>query len=295
MTSFRPFALFILFVLCTSSAQALPLPGQLPEMSETEWNLLAAPDLEPSAAVDFTAIIALSNCSGGLVRFENSLGPDHAMVLTNGHCLDEGFLNPGEAMVNRPVFRSLRLLRSDGKASLGNLRATRVLYATMTRTDMALYEVQETYDDIEKSYGVRALTIASKHPEAGRQIAIPSGYWQRLYQCSIDYFVHELREDKWTWSDSILYRQPGCQTIHGTSGAPIIDTETYEVVGINNTGNDAGERCTMNNPCEIDADGNITVTFGASYGQQIYWIYNCLNSQNEFELSRPGCLLPGLR
>ncbi|HAR43137.1 MAG TPA: hypothetical protein DCS07_11005 [Bdellovibrionales bacterium] len=107
--------------------------------------------------------------------------------------------------------------------------------------------------------------------------------------------MHELREDKWTWSDSILYRQPGCQTIHGTSGAPIIDTETYEVVGINNTGNDAGERCTMNNPCEIDADGNITVTFGASYGQQIYWIYNCLNSQNEFELSRPGCLLPGLR
>ncbi|OFZ22648.1 MAG: hypothetical protein A2X94_02445 [Bdellovibrionales bacterium GWB1_55_8] len=273
----------------------MPHPGGVPNLSQAEWSRIPATEIRASAAVDFTAIIALSNCSGGLVRFEGSLSTDPAMVLTNGHCLDEGFLSPGTVMVNRPVFRSLRLLRSDGKASLGSLRAARVIYATMTKTDMALYGLQETYDDIEKNYGVRALTLSSRHPVAGRQITIPSGYWKKIYQCSIDRFVHELREDKWTWSDSILYKQPGCATIGGTSGSPIIDTETYEVIGVNNTGNDTGGRCTMNNPCEVDEDGNVTVTRKASYGQEVYWIYGCLNSRNELQLDKPGCQLPSGR
>ena len=36
--------------------------------------------------VDFAGTVALSNCSGSLVRFAASQPTDPAMALTNGHC-----------------------------------------------------------------------------------------------------------------------------------------------------------------------------------------------------------------
>ena len=87
----------------------------------------------------------------------------------------------------------------------------------------------------------------------------------------------------------------GRETIGGTSGSPIIHAETYEVIGINNTGNENGGKCTLNNPCEVDEQGNITVTKGASYGQQLFQIYTCLNDQGQFDLTVEGCKLPGAK
>ncbi|HLE00426.1 MAG TPA: serine protease [Bdellovibrionota bacterium] len=268
------------------NAHALPLPppGQEPDLS-------IEASFAPDVAVDFTAIVALNNCSGSLVRLTTSLGSDDAMVLTNGHCLEGGFLSPGHAVVNKPSNRTFKLLSSNGNKILGTLQARRILYGTMTNTDMALYGLTESYDAIEKKYSVRPLTIARNRSASDRRIAIASGYWKRIYSCSIDTFINELREANWIWKDSIRYSKPGCETIGGTSGSPIIDAETYEVVGVNNTGNEDGGRCTMNNPCEVDSNGNVTVLPQASYGQQIYWVYDCLDSGNTFDLSRPGCLL----
>ena len=75
------------------------------------------------------------------------------------------------------------------------------------------------------------------------------------------------------------------------SGSPVILAGTRTVVGVNNTGNDSGERCTMNNPCEIDQNGNVEAHEGFSYGQQTYWIYSCLNERLELDLHKAGCLL----
>ncbi len=36
--------------------------------------------------------------------------------------------------------------------------------------------------------------------------------------------------------------------------------------------------CTLNNPCEVDADGNTTATKGQSYGQETYWFTTCLDA-----------------
>ncbi|MFC3898738.1 hypothetical protein ACFOWZ_45345 [Lentzea rhizosphaerae] len=33
--------------------------------------------------------------------------------------------------------------------------------------------------------------------------------------------------------------------------------------GVHSTGNDSGEQCTANNPCEVAADGTVTVRKGA--------------------------------
>ena len=69
----------------------------------------------------------------------------------------------------------------------------------------------------------------------------------------IDKFIFMVKEANWTFKDSIRYTD-GCDTIGGTSGSPIIEAGTRTVIGVNNSANESGRKCTMNNPCEISED-----------------------------------------
>ncbi|TDD88690.1 serine protease [Actinomadura darangshiensis] len=242
------------------------------------------------AEVDFTGIVALSNCSGSLVRGPRSRDSDAALVLTNGHCLESGMPKAGQVIVDQKSSRTFTLLDRTGEKSLGTLQATKVEYATMTDTDVTVYRLDTSYGAIKKRYGIPALRLSTARPHDGAEIRIVSGYWRTIYGCKTDATVYRLREADWTWKNSIRYK-PECQTIHGTSGSPIIDVRTRHVVGINNTGNDDGERCTLNNPCEVDRKGNITVRHGTHYGQQTYLLARCIGKGNDIVLSK-ACALP---
>ncbi|MFC4053802.1 serine protease [Actinomadura syzygii] len=242
------------------------------------------------AEVDFTGIVALSNCSGSLVRGPRSRDTDAALVLTNGHCLETGMPKGGQVIVDQDSSRTFTLLDRTGRNDLGTLRATRVEYATMTDTDVTVYRLNTTYAAIQRRYGVPALRLSTARPHDGAEIRVVSGYWRTIYGCRSDATVHRLREAGWTWKDSIRYR-PECETTHGTSGSPIVDVQTGQVTGINNTGNDDGERCTLNNPCEVDRSGRVTVRRGAHYGQQTYLLARCLGPDSDVVLSR-DCALP---
>ncbi|MFI0481193.1 serine protease [Actinomadura sp. 9N215] len=242
------------------------------------------------AEVDFTGIVALSNCSGSLVRGPRSRDGDAALVMTNGHCLESGMPEGGEVIVDKESSRTFTLLDRTGENDLGTLRATRIEYATMTDTDVTLYRLDATYAAIQRRYGVPALRLSTARPHDGTGIRVVSGYWRKIYGCKIDTTVHRLREAGWTWKDSIRYT-PECETIHGTSGSPVVDVRTRHVVGVNNTGNDDGERCTLNNPCEVDRDGNVTVRRGIHYGQQTYLLARCLGEDNDVVLGG-ACALP---
>lgn len=268
-----------------TNSYALPLPAP----DEALDSLFFPPTF--TANYNFDGIIKLSNCSASLIQFENSNSSDSAVVMTNGHCLGGGsFLKPDQFVVNQASARTITLLNNQG-TSAGSIQALKVLYATMTGTDVSLYQVKPSYDEIRAKYGVLPLTLSSEHPTAKSKIDIISGYWTKGYTCDIDGFVYNLKEDAWTWTDSIRYSQPGCETIHGTSGSPVLAHGTKTIIGINNTGNDNGEKCTMDNPCEVDENGNITFEQGRNYGQQTYWIYSCLNENNEIDLSIEGCKL----
>ena len=243
-------------------------------------------------AVDFTGVAALSNCSASVIRYADSKPTDYALGLTNGHCYEGGMPAPGQVIVNKKSRRAFTLLSPTGTA-IGQVRATKVLYSTMTKTDVTLYQLGKTYAQLAASYqGFTPLTLAQQGPADGTAIGIPSGYWKKVYSCSVDKTVYQLKEASWTWSQSIKYKQPGCETIGGTSGSPVVDATTHEVAGINNTGNENGERCTLNNPCEVDESGNVTVEQGAAYGQQTWWFYTCLNADHSLNLTKEGCVLP---
>ncbi|MFB6962662.1 serine protease [Streptomyces sp. NPDC056309] len=242
------------------------------------------------AAVDFAGTVALSNCSGSVVRLPGSADGDPALVLSNGHCLETGFPSPGQVIVGQTSSRSFGLLNSAG-TQVATLRANKVVYSTMTDTDVTIYQLTSTYAQIKSSYGINALPLSDTHPVAGTAIKVVSGYWKRIYSCNIDGFVYRLKEGNWTWKDSVRYTS-ACDTIGGTSGSPVIDTATGKVVAVNNTGNESGGRCTVNNPCEVDASGTITVRQGINYAEQTYQIPACFGAGNKLDLTRSGCTLP---
>lgn len=250
-----------------------------------------AKSVKPAAAApDFAGTVALSNCSGSLVRMPDSKASDPGLVLSNGHCLEEGMPEPGKVVLDQPSKRSFSLLDASG-GEAGKLTSTKISYATMTDTDVSLYEVDATYEEIKTDTGIDPLDVEAAHPTQGNAITVVSGYWKETYSCSIDGFVHELREDGWTMKDSVRYT-PECDTKGGTSGSPIVDDASGKVVGVNNTRNENGEECTLNNPCEVDENGKVTVNEGTAYGQQTHTLTSCMAAGNKVDLSLPDCKLP---
>ncbi|MFI2644534.1 serine protease [Streptomyces sp. NPDC018610] len=241
-------------------------------------------------AVDFAGTVSLSNCSGSVIRFPASADSDPALVLSNGHCLETGFPEPGEVITGQSSSRTFGLLNSAG-TKVATLRANQVVYSTMTDTDVTIYRLTSTYAQIKSAYGINALTVSDTHPVAGTAIKVVSGYWKRIYSCNIDGFVYRLKEGGWTWKDSVRYTS-ACNTIGGTSGSPVVDNATGKVVAVNNTGNEDGQRCTENNPCEVDANGNVTVREGINYAEETYQIPACFTTGNKLALNASGCVLP---
>ncbi len=245
---------------------------------------------------DFEGIVALNNCSGGLVRFHDSSDSESAMVLTNGHCMEGGgifggFIKPGKHYLAKKSSRSFTLLKKDA-TSAGRVSATEIIYGTMTGTDMALYRLGKTYSEIATEFNLTPLTLAQEKGATGDPIEVISGYWKRGYRCAHSGEVYQLKEEGYTWNNSIRYTQPGCETIGGTSGSPVLAAGTKTVIGVNNTGNENGAECTMNNPCEVDENGKVTFAKGNSYGQQINPIYGCLGADHKIDLSLETCKLP---
>nr|WP_042190631.1 serine protease [Kibdelosporangium sp. MJ126-NF4]CEL19478.1 FIG01122787: hypothetical protein [Kibdelosporangium sp. MJ126-NF4]CTQ94724.1 FIG01122787: hypothetical protein [Kibdelosporangium sp. MJ126-NF4] len=246
----------------------------------------------PANAVqaDFTGIVALNNCSGSVVRPPTAKDTDPALVMSNGHCVK--FMGANEVIKNQSSTRTFTLLTSSG-SNLGTLRATKLAYATMKDTDVSFYQLSQTYAQIQQQYSSRALEMTTTRPATGSSIQVVSGYWKRIYNCSVDGFAYQLKEDVWTWRDSVRYASAStCNTIGGTSGSPVIDTSSGKVVAVNNTANESGGRCTLNNPCEVTQNGQVTVRNGYKYGQQIYNIPACIGAGNQFTLTAPGCTLP---
>lgn len=289
MNTFLRSGLVLISTLVASFSTVSALAYPLAPAGRSE--IFATPNNPFVNDYNFEGIVGLNNCSGALFRLENSKETDKALILTNGHCLETGFPAPGKFVYGQPSNRAFRLF--DAKANVvGRLTATHVVYSTMTRTDMTIYQLKETFAEIRTKFHINPLVLSSQHPALNEPIEVISGYWVRGYACAIEAFIPKLSEDGWVSEDSVRYSRPGCETIGGTSGSPIIRRGTRTIIGVNNTGNEDGQRCTMNNPCEIDKDGNVSAHQGYSYGQQTYWIYTCLNQYNELDLNTPGCQLP---
>lgn len=242
---------------------------------------------EPELEKDFEATVQYLGCSAAIIRFDDNQPEDKGVLLTNGHCVE--FLSPNTAIGDIDEERVVSVLNSNGNET-GTLFLTKLLYATMTNTDLALFELEDSYQEIQNRFGIEALILSRTPATGGTAIRIPSALHLEEYRCDIDGIVPTLRESVWEWTNSLRYF---CDTIKGTSGAPIIALESGLVIGVNNTVSSAGVACEIDSPCEVNDDGSIIFMENLAYGQQTSDLYLCRDEVGELDFGKTECpLLP---
>ena len=259
-----------------------PLTSNISFEDQRNFGALLSDDF---AEIDFSGQASLGNCSGSVVSFGQAESAK-AVLLTNGHCIGMMDGDPNQVIVNRSYQRSVQLYKD--KKNMIAASVTKILYGLIQPHDIAFLELSDTYSAL-KAKGVVARIVGEKMAEVGTDIALATGLFNYVSTCQVEAIIYQIKEDVWTNSNSYKYH---CRAGHGTSGSPLIDVKTGEVIGVNYTGNDDGERCTMNNPCEVDPAGNVVVEKGAGYGDQVYKIMDCLNEDRLIDLTVSGCLLP---
>lgn len=249
----------------------------------------AAPAVAPADSTRFTGTARLPGCSGAVIRWPAALDTDRAVVLTNGHCVRFPFLGAREVLVDEKRWTRIELLDGAGRVALP-VRGTRLQYASMFRTDVALLTLRETYADLAVA-GVTPLALASEGPARGDRIRIPSGYWTEQRACTTTGTAYRVHERAWDWWDSIrLPARDGCGIRGGYSGSPIVSRETGLVVGVANTGYVGGRKC-VDSACEENRRGRVVMKKDMNYGQQTAWLLGCLDGGRTFDLDVPGCTL----
>ncbi|MGI5503298.1 trypsin-like serine protease [Lentzea sp. CA-135723] len=210
-------------------------------------------------------------CSGSVVRTSRTRENDPALLLTNGHCVPERPA-PGQTVTNVPITLPVTVGDQQGYQQVAT-ETKRVVSATMTGTDVALFELKLTYAQL-RAKGVKIFKLADRSARPGERVDIVSSGNGNRFKCTIEAVVPHLREEGYTQDNAYRYN-PECTPVHGGSGSPIVLQDGVTVVGVHSTGNDSGEQCTANNPCEVAADGSVTVHQGARYGQQVRHLAAC--------------------
>lgn len=251
--------------------------------------LLPAAPAQASDPGRFAGTARLPGCSGSVVRWEAALDEDRAVVLTNGHCVSSPFLGARDVLVDERQYKQIELLDGRGDVAM-TVRGVHLRYASMYRTDLAVYELRETYADLLAG-GVTPLVLSATGPSRGDRIRIVSGYWVEQRACTTTGTAYRVHEREWDWWHSIrLPALDGCAIRGGYSGSPIISRETGEVVGIVNTGYVGGRRC-VDSACEENKRGVVRMVRNMNYGQQTRWLTTCIGTDRRFDLSAAGCRL----
>ncbi|RJQ79288.1 alpha/beta fold hydrolase [Pseudonocardiaceae bacterium YIM PH 21723] len=233
--------------------------------------------------------LSLNGCSGSIVRPTAAKDEDKALLLTNGHCAPGDRPKPGQVLTNQQT-EILAEVRSPAGRGLGFITAPKVLYATMTGTDVLLAQLPLSYAEIEQKYKVKALPLADRGPAEGQPITVASGGLTRSWECQAEAVVPLLREGGYEVKQAIRYAKE-CDTGPGSSGSPVLDARTRAVVAINSTSNRDGKQCAADNPCEVDSSGVVSVHQGRGYATQITAINGCVGAGNVLDLNREGCRL----
>lgn len=230
----------------------------------------------------------LGNCVGSVVSAPASRPQDPALLLTNGHCVEGQRPAPGTALVDQPADRQAPITDRHGYPKT-TVRAVRLVYATMTGTDIALYRLDQTYAQL-KAVGTKVFRLTSTPVRAGAPLTM--AYTGGRLNCTAEAVVPHLREGGYQEDDSIRYATgDDCAPQHGMSGSALLAPDGTTVVGLHNTHNDAGEQCTDNNPCEVGPDGAVTSVRGRGYGQQVHMLAACLTVGSKLDLAHQGCTL----
>ncbi|WP_431789900.1 trypsin-like serine protease [Microbacterium paraoxydans] len=235
---------------------------------------------------------ALGECESSLVMAANSRRDDPALLLTNGHCIPaveqtRDIPRRGEFLQNLPADGEVSFADAQGYG-LTTAGLDRLLFGTMTGTDVAVYRLDASFAELE-ARGATVLRLAAASPRVGDSVRLMA---TEQLSCTIEAVVPTLREEGYVLHQSLrMAKEKTCETYPGTSGAALVAEDGKTVVGINSSHNDGGEACAEDNPCEVSADGTTSVRPGQAYGQQVTGLNDCIAAGSVFDAEAPGCTL----
>ncbi|OZF28534.1 trypsin-like peptidase domain-containing protein [Rhodococcus sp. 14-2483-1-2] len=246
-------------------------------------------DPPPTAEdISYLGTGTFDGCSGSLVIDDGMSKDDKALFLTNGHCsLDDSVL--GRANIDKPLQESVNLSDAEG-AGIAAVQIEKRVYWTMTETDVALLQLSKTYGEIDADFGIRGRMLDPEPARVGQEIEVVAAAVGTSVQCSVARVVPTVMEVGLQTRDVMSY-SPECSSQPGASGAAVIDRKTNKIMGINNSHNTSGGQCLIDEPCEVDRDGKITVVAGASYAPPVAALATCLKA-GKLDLAARDCLLP---
>ncbi|MBY0517239.1 MAG: serine protease [Bacteriovoracaceae bacterium] len=220
----------------------------------------------------FEGTVDLSNCSGFVFATADSKPSDAALIMTNGHCLSTLWgivLSPGEERMDQKGSRKVGLVTARGTKLM--VKTQRLVFATMAGTDMAIYSLGLSYDQLSLK-GIRAFNLVGS-PVKGDAVDVISGHKNIEANCIVEQIINT-EEGGFSFKNS-LRLSIECQQGNGTSGSPVIRAGTRDVIAIANSFNANGKSCTDNNPCEKTESG-VEVHHNSRYAQQVERAIECL-------------------
>lgn len=276
------------------------LPDAKRNSIEVNWELLSVEQGKKYNGVGIIGYEADGFCTA---FFLNTGGDDNspAYAMTNGHCYGgDQFPTAKEILVNKPSNLVFKLNYFANKETLARpVRVRQVVYATMKGTDIAILELDSTFQQLVKE-GFTPLMIDDVPPATGEFIEIigipmtqilPARRFLHRVVCQVGESVN-LREDVYTWEKAIRHR---CSALGGMSGSPVISLKTNRVVGIHNTSvTDRALRrpvCAEDRPCEVGNDGKVATFPQENYAQRVSNIPSCFDRKGIFNLNLPFCKL----
>lgn len=233
-------------------------------------------------------------CTGTFIDTGSDNGP--AYVLTNGHCT--GVWNENEFQVNKKVSGSVTFnYFIDTKEQQQAYSAKTIKWATMRGHDLAVIELNATVGELKQA-GITPMKLATKVLPENNDILIIGAptdgvpydqSYMRIAAC-IQESTHNVIEAHWNWFSA---QRNKCHDIKGgSSGSPVINRYTNEVVGVLNTttaGSSDYAVCFSGAPCELTENG-VEKQKGSNYAFPVTQLSACFVN-GIFDLNASSCTL----
>ena len=251
------------------------------------------------------ANVVLPGCTGTIFIMPGMADEQNALVVTNGHCLNIGdyewqggrYLSPGQFLFNHDLDNtgySATVFSARG-VNGKTYAARRIIFGTITATDLAIIELNVNYSILKKS-GYRVFIFARNLPKTGIRLEFSSCNESFDGTCKVHGIVPTVVEGPYVWTNVVkMELNKKCRVYPGVSGTPGILKSTNEIYAIGNTEyTGEGKECEIMNPCERDASSG-TLRHGPptqTYAIPTAPLYDCYDTtSSRFDFNMTSCKL----
>lgn len=237
------------------------------------------------------AYATVNGCSGGLFAAPGQTEDAPALVMTNGHCVryreilgrGQSFPEAGEVFtnLNSSEVRANTVITLQVEGRNEPVQVRQLQFATMTGTDVAVFELTETYRELRERLQIAPFLLAEKNATEGEEVRVFASYYNREQRCRVLDSITRLREGPF-WTGPAIKFSNECEFYTGFSGSFTLNAAN-ELVGLANT-HYSGDNvpCSVHNPCEVEgADTTRVADPGQSYGVPLAGLAACYRRQTE--------------